>query len=188
MSIEKSPSDGINDVVNQLGYRLFQERAVRRFNPSLFAVRGEEGKGWFLVELKEGQWACDCNQKDSGEVINCAHVYAVLLSVATLRVDSEESPESADGRPMRCRYCGSPDLSRCGFRYNTYGISRRYRCNECLRKFSVRYSNDSNSNRVPSEVTWLLSEVGMLLSRLNDLMEKLSLSLAGGEHNQSETT
>ena len=52
MSIEK-PENNANDKANWLGYKLFREGAIRRFNPCLFAVKRENNEGWFLVELKD---------------------------------------------------------------------------------------------------------------------------------------
>jgi hypothetical protein len=79
-----------------------------------------------------------------------------------------------DEPQLRCRYCGTPDISSCGYRYNAYGIRKRYRCNECLRKFSVRYVERKHQGGPPSEIIWVLSEVGMILNKLEALMERLS--------------
>ena len=79
MSIEKTSEDNVD--LDRSGYELFREGSVRRLNPSLFAVRREDGKGWVIVELKEGKWACDCedhNARNEGD--QCPHVYAALLS------------------------------------------------------------------------------------------------------------
>ena len=139
MSFEKKPDNDIGDDANRMGYKIFREGAVRRFNPSLFAVRREDGEGWLLVEFKEGNWVCDCNTALAGNVQRCAHIYAALLSSAMRRVDLEEYCETTEEKPLKCRYCGSLDTSRVGFRYNARGISRRYLCNECRRKFSIPY-------------------------------------------------
>lgn len=173
MSIEKTHGRGA-DVTNQTGYRLFREGSVRRFNPGLFAVRREDDKGWFLVELKDGNWKCDCVPSESdASSANCAHVYAALLSSATRSVEIEESDELTEERPIKCRYCGSPDISKVGFRYNARGISRRYLCNECRRKFSVPYVEPQAAVGGPSGTLWLLSQIAMLTSKLNDLLRDL---------------
>jgi len=105
MSFEKTPEASADNEANQLGYRLFREGSVRRFNPSLFAVRREDGRGWHLVEAKDGRWVCDCNPDYIGEIpAPCAHVYAALLSSATSRVQSEEPCEEGEEKPIRCRY------------------------------------------------------------------------------------
>lgn len=173
MSSEK-PEDSVQDEVNRLGYKLFREGSVRRFNPSLFAVKREDRVGWHLVEAKNGKWICDCNPDNTDEnPAPCAHVYAALLSSATHRVQSEEPCEEGEEKPIRCRYCGSPDISKVGFRYNARGISRRYLCNECRRKFSVPYVEPQASISAPSGTLWLLSQVAMLVSKLNDLLRDL---------------
>jgi transposase-like protein len=167
MSIVRS-----DDESNKLGYELFREGAVRRFNPTLFAVRKDD-RSWFIVELKEGKWVCDCN-----EASNCAHVYAVLLLSASDRVETEATDEIFGDESIKCRYCSSPDISRVGFRYNARGISRRYLCNECRRKFSVPYAEPQATLGAPSGTLWLLSQVAMLTSKLNMLLKDLDDRIA----------
>jgi transposase-like protein len=177
MSIEKTRDDNLADDLNRLGYELFRKGSVRRFNPSLFAVKRDDGRGWFLVELKEGRWTCDCEISDSvGASATCAHVYAALLSSASHRTDADLAEELVEDmeRPLKCRYCGSPDISKVGFRYNARGISRRYLCNECRRKFSVPYVEPHAVQALPSGTLWLLSQVAMLTSKLNELLADLN--------------
>jgi len=183
MSFENKPDNNTSDEANRMGYKIFREGAVRRFNPTLFAVRRKDGEGWFLVELKEGNWVCDCNTALTGsDVQHCAHIYAALLSSAMHRVSLEESCETAEERPIKCRYCGSPDISRVGFRYNARGISRRYLCNECRRKFSIPYVEPQTSLGAPSGILWLLSQIAMLASKLNDLLRDLDTRIASANH------
>lgn len=175
MSFENKPDNNTGDDANRTGYKIFREGAVRRFNPTLFAVRREDGEGWFIVELKEGNWVCDCNAALAGSnVQHCAHVYAALLSSAMHRVSLEESCETTEEKPLKCRYCGSLDVSRVGFRYNARGISRRYLCNECRRKFSVAYVESETVLGAPSGTLWLLSQIAMITSKLNDLIKDLN--------------
>jgi len=169
MSIEQTHENTLSEEANKLGYNLFQKGMVKRFNPSLFAVRRDDSKGWFLVELKEGKWTCDCNETAG----TCAHVYAALLSSATNSIQSDESIETTEERLLKCRYCGSPDISRVGFRYNVHGISRRYLCNQCYRKFSVSYVEPQVSLGAPSGTLWLLNQIAMLTSKLTDLLKDL---------------
>jgi DNA-directed RNA polymerase subunit RPC12/RpoP len=175
MSIDGSENSNKGDA-NALGYKLFRTGLIKRFNPCLFAVKREDNQGWFLVELKDGKWKCDCNTYDEHEH-TCPHIYAALLSSATSSVDVEEPPETAEEKLLRCRYCGSPDIRKVGFRYNAHGIARRYMCNECYRKFSVAYV-EATSFGAPSGVLWLLTQIGMLTSKLNDLLVDLSNKIA----------
>jgi len=185
MSFENKPEYNTSGDANRTGYKIFREGAVRRFNPTLFAVRREDGEGWFIVELKEGNWVCDCNTPlASGNVQHCAHVYAALLSSAMHRVSLEESCETTEEKPLKCRYCGSLDISRVGFRYNARGISRRYLCNECRRKFSVPYVEPPATFGAPSGTLWLLSQVAMLTSKLNDLLQELEDRIATAKTNE----
>lgn len=170
MSIEKNLA---NDKSNMFGYELFRQGSVRRFNPSLFAVKKDQ-QSWFMVELKEGKWVCDCNET----VDDCPHVYAVLLSSASDRIQAETTEETFEDKSLRCRYCSSPDVSKVGFRYNARGISRRYLCNECRRKFSLPYVEPQATLGAPSGTLWLLSQVAMLTSKLNTLLTDLDDRIA----------
>jgi DNA-directed RNA polymerase subunit RPC12/RpoP len=170
MSIVKNPS---NNETNKLGYELFRQGSVKRFNPSAFAVRKDD-QSWFIVELKDGRWVCDCNV----ETDNCPHIYAVLLLSASDRIEPEAPDEIFEDKLMKCRYCGSPDLRGCGFRYNARGIARRYFCNECRRKFSIPYVEPQATLGAPSGILWLLSQVAMITSKLNTLLKDLDDRIA----------
>lgn len=163
-----------NTEIKANGFRIFRADKVKRLTPTHFLVKTQTGVGSYLVEIHDGKWSCECDQED------CEHRYAAQLASATIRPIPNDNGEQA----LKCRYCGSPDLARCGFRYNAYGISHRYRCNECLRKFSVKYSDSPSVGRVPSEMTWLLAEIGMLLTKIENLIEKASLELMGNADGQ----
>jgi transposase-like protein len=152
--------------LNQKGFELFKANKVRRINPTHFLVKTEDSVGSFVVELLDGKWVCDCDHKSE----ECEHRYAARLAAVSQRLQEEPTEDSK----LVCRYCGSPDISRCGFRYNAYGISRRLRCNECLRKFSVKYTNNSASP--PSEITWLIAEIGMVLTKLEELIDRIFMT------------
>jgi len=158
-----------SNTLQQEGFTIYRTNKVKRLSPTQFLVKTETGIGSFLVELRDGAWNCDCDP----QLDDCQHRYAARLSANVARLVEDENEESK----LKCRYCGSIDVSRCGFRYNAYGISRRYRCNECQRKFSIKYSDGSCSSRVPSEMIWLLSEIGMILTKLEDLIERAGSNL-----------
>lgn len=81
--------------------------------------------------------------------------------------------EQVDEAHLKCRYCGSLDVARCGFRYNARGIARRYFCHDCQRKFSIPHVENTVPGK-PAELVWLLNEVGMLISKLTDLVSELN--------------
>jgi len=154
----------------RIGFETFVNKGVRRLATGIFAVRSES-QGSYLVESKEGRWVCDCGSQE--EI--CAHVFAAQLSKLTNQI-APSLPESLD-ESLRCRYCGSPDLNRCGYRYNATGVARRYFCNGCRRKFSVKYMGANAVSGTPSELLWLLNEIGLALARLNDLLAQTNSHL-----------
>jgi hypothetical protein len=111
------------DKVRKEGFEIFKKGLVRRLSPTHYVAKTLTADAWRLVELKNGKWICDCTANDEC----CVHAYATQLHRST----SKFQPEQFDEEHLKCRYCGSPDVARCGFRYNARGISRRYRCNDC---------------------------------------------------------
>jgi hypothetical protein len=163
------------DQVKRIGFELFNQGKVRRLAQGIYAIKTDVGS--YIAENQEGHWRCDCNAVLEG---TCPHIYAAQLS----RLTTQLSPANSD-HPLKCRYCGSPDLRGCGFRYNARGIARRYFCNECRRKFSIKYMG-TLANETPSELIWTLNEVATALVRVDDLLTQLHGLLisdnVGNEH------
>jgi DNA-directed RNA polymerase subunit RPC12/RpoP len=148
------------------GFEIFKKGLVRRLSPTHYVAKAEAESAWQLVELKNGKWSCDCGTNE------CVHLYATRLHRST----SKLQPEQIDESNLKCRYCGSPDVAGCGFRYNARGIARRYRCNECQRKFSIAHIGQT-SQAEPSSLIWLINEVGMLTTKLTDLLVELNSNI-----------
>jgi hypothetical protein len=159
------------DEVKRIGFELFTQGKVRRLAQGIYAVRTNVGS--YIAEIQEGRWKCDCDQPHDE---SCSHIYATQLSRLTVQI-----PTEGDDRPLRCRYCESPDIRGCGFRYNARGISRRYFCNECRRKFSIKYIGQDATTNPPSELTWLLNELSVTLSRIDDLACEINTKLIAYE-------
>jgi len=141
---------------------------VRRLSPIHYAAKNQQDTGWQLIELRNGKWECDCEAGGSF----CAHLYAAQLNRST----SKLQPDIFDESHLKCRYCGSVDVARCGFRYGARGISRRFVCHDCLRKFSIQYTNTSADSK-PHELAWLLNQVGQLTTKLTDLLQEINAKL-----------
>jgi len=120
------------------------------------------------VEIRQGKWICDCGARNE----MCAHQHSAYLHRST----SKLQPEPFDESNLKCRHCGSPDVARCEFRYDARGIARRYRCNDCERKFSIPHVQSGLDSK-PDELVWLLNEVGMLTSKLTELITELNTKL-----------
>jgi len=153
--------------IREQGFELFKTGTIRRLGPTYYVVKAQSATGWNLVELKNGVWACGCNPSGTP----CVHVYATQLH----RYSSKANEEMSDESHVKCRYCSSIDVAGCGFRYNARGISRRYFCRDCHRKFSIPYVQ-SDPNK-PNELAWLLNEVGFLLGKLNETVSRINSKL-----------
>ena len=133
----------ITDEVHKEGFEVFKQGLVRRLSSNHFVARTAMAVGWQIVEIKEGKWICDCGTGDEW----CVHLYAAYLH----RTTSKIQPEPLDESRLKCRHCGSPDIARCGFRYNARGIARRYFCHDCQRKFSIPHAENSVTGK-PAEL------------------------------------
>ena len=160
-----------DEEIKKKGFELFCEKdTVRRISNNITAVKGDLD-GYHIVELKDGKRICDCFRFKKDGL--CHHIYASQLARNAKR-NLETEIASSDEHSLKCRYCGSPDVSKCGFRYNARGISRRYYCHECERKFSIRVvENQQSIVNIPSEVVWLLNEIGLLVTKLNESLIQL---------------
>jgi transposase-like protein len=156
------------DKVRDEGFTIFKKGLIRRLSPTHYVVKASDAEPWQLVELSAGKWRCDC---EAGESF-CVHLYAAQLNRST----SKLQPELTDESHLKCRYCGSLDVAGCGFRYGARGISKRFVCHDCLRKFSIPYTNASAESK-PQELTWLLNQVGQLTSKLTDLLQEINARL-----------
>jgi hypothetical protein len=150
-----------DDILREEGFTIFKNGSLRRLSPTHYVVKSPESDGWHLIELKEGKWICDCVVDGA----TCAHLYAAQFH----RYASKEKQEDFDEAHLKCRYCSSVDVASCGFRYGARGISRRFICHDCMRKFSIPYTNISAESK-PQELAWLLNQVGQLTTKLTDLL------------------
>ena len=141
---------------------------MRRLSPNHYVARNLGAEAWQVVELKNGKWECDC---EAGKSF-CPHLYATELNRSTSKLQSDLIDESH----LKCRYCGSLDVTGCGFRYGARGISKRFVCHDCLRKFSIPYTNISADSKT-QELGWLLNQVGQLTTKLTNLLQEINSRL-----------
>ncbi len=157
-----------DEIIREEGFAIFKNGTVRRLSPTHYVAKSQKDSGWHLVELKDGTWTCDCNSDGKP----CAHAYSTQLHRYASKQDKNEPNEPH----LKCRYCGSVDVAGCGFRYGARGISRRYLCRDCQRKFSIPYVQVSLDSK-PNDIAWLLNELGLLLTRLTSLISELNVKL-----------
>ena len=156
------------ETIREEGFAIFKQGSLRRLSPTHYVAKSKENNGWNIIELKDGKWLCDCG----GDGTMCPHLYATQFH----RYASKEKQESVDEGHLKCRYCGSIDIAGCGFRYGARGISRRFVCHDCLRKFSVPYANISADSKT-QELAWLLNQVGQLTTKLTDVLQEMHSKL-----------
>jgi hypothetical protein len=162
-------SKPLDDDLKKKGFELFAtDGGVRRITENITAVKTDLS-GYHVTEFRDSKWHCDCYNFKQHET--CEHVYASQFA-RNARRSFETEVKQEDEAHLLCRYCGSPDLRKCGFRYNAHGIAHCYYCHQCERKFSIRIVGGAPT-KFPQEVVLLLDHVGRLASRLNELITEL---------------
>jgi putative transposase len=108
------------------------EKGVTEIGDGLFAVvsRSDPGKR-YIVRIADGKRMCECMDFAKGK--KCKHIYAVTyyLMIRDLRAGLRNTTEEE----VRCKFCGSENINKAGFRYNKTGIVQRYYCKDCHRWF-----------------------------------------------------
>jgi hypothetical protein len=165
-----------DEEIRKKGFDLYcTDGAVRRITENISVIKADL-EGCRIVEFKDGKWLCDCyNYTNNSAAAFCEHIYASQLARKAQR-SFETEVKQEDETHLVCRYCRSPDISRCGFRYNSRGISRRYKCNDCQRKFSVVHV-ERDPKAKPSDMVWLLDEIGLVSTKLTELLSQLNLKI-----------
>lgn len=121
------------------GVQLLAQNKVDMINDSTFRVFSQSGKGSYIVVRKGLNWVCECADFDFNRTV-CKHIYAVEQHWQNLRRavphDAERFEELCEPEQV-CKYCGSPNLIKRGFRKNKSGNVQRFSCKDCGKRFVV---------------------------------------------------
>ncbi len=72
------------------GFEIFRNDLVRRLSPTHYVAKNAVNELWYLIELRDGKWNCDCKPKN----LVCAHLYAAELKRTTSRVPTDQIDEA----------------------------------------------------------------------------------------------
>jgi transposase-like protein len=122
-------------------------------------------------QLKEGsEWKCECPDYYYRKV-KCKHIYAVELSLNLReRVTSQNLGFSICSQPEACKFCGSTNLIKRGYRKNKHGKVQRFSCKDCGRGFVVNEAGFQKMEYNPKVVTLALDLYfkGVSLRKITD--------------------
>ncbi|MGD0175730.1 MAG: IS6 family transposase [Candidatus Bathyarchaeia archaeon] len=112
---------------------------IKRVDGSTYKVKSQSGNGWHLVTKKGEEWSCECPDHTYRQVA-CMHIQSTLFSL-TLRdsiiTSPDTIPRSEETEPNECTYCHSSRIVKRAIRRNLRGLTQRYWCKACNRRFVV---------------------------------------------------
>lgn len=112
-----------------------QARHVRRKDNQTFRVKAQSRGGSYVVTRQGSEWTCNCPDHYYRKV-ECKHIHAAKMELAM--GDSLEIFETykQTQENSKCRYCGSDNIERYGYRYTKRGKKQVKKCKDCGRKFT----------------------------------------------------
>jgi len=122
-------------------YSLLAHNKVNKINGFTYRVWSQSGKGHYIVVREGLEWKCECPDFAFNHVV-CKHIHAVeqyeLNERNTVSFEKEGDDLCEVEEPVLvCKFCGSENVIKRGFRKTQKGRVRRYFCKDCKRKFVV---------------------------------------------------
>ena len=128
---------------------------IRRISSTHYRVRSQNGNRWYDVLRTEDGWRCSCPDHTYRKV-KCKHIYAVEFSLTLRAKILEEGTFVPECLAPICRFCGSDEVVKVGYRKNKHGKVQRYKCKNCGRKFSISEDGFRKMEYRPEIVTLAL--------------------------------
>lgn len=117
---------------------------IKRIDSSTYRVRSQSGNGWYLVAREGLEWSCECPDFIYLHVV-CKHIHAVQFSLnLRQRITSENLgfENVCLEEVQACKYCGSTNIIRRGFRKKKGDMVQRFSCKDCGRRFVLEEAFD----------------------------------------------
>ena len=123
-------------------YSLLAHGKVDKISDFAYRVWSQTEEGKHYIVIREGlDWKCECPDFALNHVV-CKHVHAV----EQYRLNEQGvSPSEKEGETvckeespsLVCKFCGSENIVKRGYRNTQNGKVQRFFCNDCKRKFIV---------------------------------------------------
>ena len=129
---------------------------IKEIEPNKWRVKSQSSGRSYVVTKKNGEWHCSCPDHHYRK-IECKHIHSVKLKLAwdnSLEL-LDAYRENDEKNKVVCKYCGSSNVEKYGWRYNKNGKKQRYRCKDCGKRF-VLDDGFSKSNYTPEIITQAL--------------------------------
>jgi len=122
-------------------YSLLAYGKVDKISDFAYRVWSQSGTGHYIVVREGLEWKCECPDFSINHVV-CKHIHAVeqfsLNERKTIPFEKEgESLCELEEPVLVCKFCGSENIVKRGFRSTQRGNVQRFFCKDCKRKFVV---------------------------------------------------
>jgi len=121
-------------------YSLLAHGKVDKISDFAYRVWSQTDSGQHYIVVREGlEWKCECPDFAFNHVV-CKHIHAV----EQIRLNEQGvSPSEKEGEKLYeieepvlvCKFCGSENIVKRGYRNTQNGKVQRFFCNDCKRKF-----------------------------------------------------
>ena len=122
-------------------YSILAQGKVDKISDITYRVWSQSGNGHYIV-VKEGlEWKCECPDFTLNHA-TCKHIHAVAQYELNQRRTSplQEVDEKAckiEDSTLACKFCGSENIVKRGYRSTQRRKVQRFFCKECHKKFIV---------------------------------------------------
>ncbi len=122
-------------------YSLLAQSKVDRISDLTYRVWSQSGSGHYIVVREGLEWKCECPDFAFNHVV-CKHIHAVeqyrLNEQTTFPFEKEgESLCEIEESVLVCKFCGSENIIKRGYRNTQRGRVQRFFCKDCQHKFIV---------------------------------------------------
>jgi transposase-like protein len=122
-------------------YTLLARGKVDKISDSTYRVWSQSGNGHYIVVRQGLEWKCECPDFVLNSV-TCKHIHAVEQfrlnerSTSLSELEGENLCEIEEPISV-CKFCGSENIVKRGFRTTEKGKVQRFFCKDCKRKFVI---------------------------------------------------
>ena len=122
-------------------YSLLAHNKVEKINDFTFRVWSQKGKHHYIVVREGLEWKCECADFTHNRVV-CKHVHAVeqyrlnARYALSFRKEGDNLWEIEEP-VLVCKFCGSENVIKRGFKKTQQGKKQRFLCKDCKRRFVV---------------------------------------------------
>ncbi|MGD0494663.1 MAG: DDE-type integrase/transposase/recombinase [Candidatus Bathyarchaeia archaeon] len=124
-------------------YSLLAHGKVDKISDSTYRVWSQTEEGKHYIVVREGlEWKCECPDFVLNHVA-CKHIHAVQQirlneQVAfPLEKEGENLCKEVESPEQVCKFCGSQNIVKRGYRNTQNGKVQRFFCKDCKRKFII---------------------------------------------------